>query len=99
MLRPVWCMVLILTLLVSSGFASELTDGLKTGKVDLQSASQLAFGPGGILFIGDSLQGAIVAVATEDTKPFGQSLNIDIKGVNQKIAALLGVAADQILIN
>ena len=69
MLRPVCCMALILTLLVSTGFASELTDSLKTGPVDLQSASQLAFGPEGILFIGDSLRGAVIAVATEDTKP------------------------------
>ena len=29
----------------------------------------------------------------------GQSSNIDIKGVNQKIAAMLGVSPDQILIN
>ena len=42
MLRPVCCTALILTLLVSTGFASELTDSLKTGRVDLQSASQLA---------------------------------------------------------
>jgi hypothetical protein len=99
MLRPVCCTVLILTLLVSTGLASELTDSLKTGNVDLLSASQLAFGPEGILFIGDSLRGAVVAVATEDTKPLGPSLNIDIKGVNQKIAGMLGVAPDQILIN
>jgi hypothetical protein len=99
MLRPVCCTVLILTLLVSTGLASELTDSLKTGNVDLLSASQLAFGSEGILFIGDSLRGAVVAVATEDTKPLGPSLNIDIKGVNQKIAGMLGVAPDQILIN
>ena len=99
MLRPVWCTVLILTLLVSTGLASELTDSLKGGNVDVQSASQLAFGPEGILFIGDSLRGAVIAVATEDTKPLGRSVNIDIKGVNQKIAAMLGVGADQILIN
>src|SRR5262245_4152223 len=99
MLRLVFCTVLVLMLLVSTGLASEWTDSLKTGNVDLLSASQLAFGPEGILFIGDSLRGAVVAVATEDTKPLGPSLNIDIKGVNQKIAGMLGVAPDQILIN
>jgi len=99
MLRPAWCVVLILTVLVSSGVASELTDSLKTANVELQSASQLAFGPDGILFIGDSLRGSVVAVATEDTKAVSQSFTIDIKGANQKIAAMLGIAADQILIN
>jgi hypothetical protein len=99
MLRSISCTLLILTLFVSTGMASELTDNLKPGKADIQSASQLAFGPEGILFIGDSLQGAVVAVATEDIKPVAAPLNLDIKGVNQKIAAMLGVVADQILIN
>src|SRR5258706_11428799 len=99
MRRSIWCFLLILTLFVSRGIASELTDNLKPGKADIQSASQLAFGPEGILFIGDSLQGAVVAVATEDTRPVAGPLNLDVKGVNQKIAGMLGVAADQILIN
>jgi len=99
MLRLVWCTLLTITLLGSTGLASELTDSLKRGTVDLQSASQLAFGPEGILFVGDSLQGTVVAIATEDTKPLAVSSNLEIKGVNQKIAAMLGVAADQILIN
>jgi len=84
---------------VSTGVAAAVTDSLKLGKADIQSASQLAFGPEGILFIGDSLQGALFAVATDDAKSAGSALNLDIKGLNQKIAAMLGVGADQILIN
>src|SRR5262245_7165445 len=72
--------------------------GLSKGKAELKSAGPLAFGPDGVLFVGDSLDGAIVALATEDTKP-GKAQPTDIKAVNEKIAALLGTTTDQILIN
>lgn len=75
------------------------TSVLKSGKADLKSAGPLAFGPNGILFIGDSAGAAIVAVDTGDTKAAKAAPAVDIKGINQKIAALLGTAPDQILIN
>jgi hypothetical protein len=70
-----------------------------SGKAQLQSAGALAFGPDGILFVGDSVGGAIVALDTDDHTPAASSPTIDITGINQKAAALLGTAADQILIN
>jgi len=69
------------------------------GKAELKSAGQLAFGPDGILFVGDSMGGAIVAIDTGDNKPARTAGKIDIPGINQKIAALLGAAPDQILVN
>src|SRR5258708_35767310 len=69
------------------------------GKAELKSAGQLAFGPDGILFVGDSMGGAIVAIDTGDNKPARTAGKIEIKGINQKIAALLGAAPDQILVN
>ncbi len=68
------------------------------GKAQLKSAGQLAFGPDGILFVGDSVGATIVAIDTGDSKP-GSSAKIEISGINQKIAAMLGSAPDQILIN
>ena len=73
--------------------------GATTGKVQLKSAGALAFGNDGVLFIGDSLGGAVVAVDTRDTKASAKAAVIDIKGVNEKAAALLGTTPDQILIN
>src|ERR1044071_9750124 len=73
--------------------------GMTAGKADLKSAGALAFGPDGILFVGDSMGGEIFAIDTDDrTKPTAQ-VKVDVCGVNEKIAALLGTAADQILIN
>ena len=47
--------------------ASPVAD-LPSGKVQLMSAGALAFGPDGILFVGDSVGGAVVAIDTGDTK-------------------------------
>src|SRR5262249_27198670 len=73
---------------------------LTMGKAELKSAGPLAFGPDGILFVGDSAAAAVVALDTADQAPCsGANCKVEIKGVNQKIAALLGTSADQILIN
>jgi hypothetical protein len=87
--------LLILTVLA---FAAP-TNGLSVGKADLKSAGPLAFGPDGILFIGDSVQASIFAIDTEDNKRAASSKEVDIKGLNEKIAALAGTSPDQILVN
>ena len=47
--------------------ASPVAD-LSSGKVQLMSAGSLAFGPDGILFVGDSVGGTVVAIDTQDRK-------------------------------
>ena len=71
------------------------TGDLKAGKADLRSAGPLAFGPEGVLFIGDSAGAAIFAVDTGDRKSSAGG-SVEIKGINEKVAALLGTAPDQI---
>lgn len=73
--------------------------GLTAGKAQLKSAGPLAFGPDGVLFVGDSAAAAIVAIDTRDNKAVQSAAAIDIKGINEKVAALLGTSKDQILIN
>src|SRR5580692_4608497 len=73
--------------------------GLTSGKAELKSAGPLAFGPDGVLFVGDSTAAAIVAIDTRDNKAVKSAAPIDIKGINEKVAALLGTSKDQILIN
>ncbi|MCH8830480.1 MAG: hypothetical protein IID45_12965, partial [Planctomycetes bacterium] len=60
-------MTVALTLLsagVSYGFG--VKTGLKEGTPDLKSAGPLAFGPGGILFVGDTTGAAVFALQTTD---------------------------------
>ncbi|MEK7831925.1 MAG: hypothetical protein AAB401_12605 [Acidobacteriota bacterium] len=81
---------------------AKLTTSLKTGMVGgtakFQSMGPLAFGPEGILFVADTKAASIVALSTGDTKPAAAGKLLKVEGINQKIAALLGTAADQILI-
>jgi hypothetical protein len=75
------------------------TVGFKAGKAELKSAGVLAFAPDGILLIGDSMGGAVFALDTGDRAKTSSGGPIEIKGINQKIAAMLGTTPDQILIN
>lgn len=72
---------------------------MMTGKAEIRSAGPLAFGAGGILFVGDSVGASVYALDTADTAKVKAAMPVEIKGVNQKIAALLGTTPDQILIN
>src|SRR5215831_10710189 len=77
--------------------AAPATTGMTTGKVDIKSAGPLAFGPDGVLFIGDSLGAKVVALDTADTKS-GAPASVSVQGIDGKIAAALGTSADQIAI-
>lgn len=86
-----------LGLIVPSAHAG-LTAGMKEGTPAFKAMSQLAFGPEGVLFIADTKAAAIVAVATGDIKPATDAATIRADGINQKIAALAGTSAEQIVI-
>jgi hypothetical protein len=68
------------------------------GSSGLKSAGALAFGPDGVLFVGDSVGGAIAALDTADRTP-AASVKIDVQGIDEKVAAMVGVAASDILID
>jgi len=70
--------------------------GLTAKKLELGSAGPLAFGPAGILFVGDSATATLVAIDTGDRAANKGAGNIDLKGLNQKMAAALGTSPDQI---
>lgn len=90
--------VTILATISASAYAASLTDSLKPGKAALKSAGPLAFGPQGILFVGDPMGASVFAISTGDTKPCANCA-ADVDGLQDKIANLLGTSADQILVN
>lgn len=55
----------------------------------MQSASCLAFGPDGVLFVGDSQAGAVLTVKTGDTTPAGQG-DITVENLSEKLSKLFG---------
>lgn len=86
------------SLAAASLAAASHTASLQAGKADLKSAGALAFGPDAILFVGDPMGAAVYALDTND-RGSGPSGPVEVKGVGEKIAALLGTAPDQIMIN
>ncbi|HMJ89061.1 MAG TPA: hypothetical protein VK530_04560 [Candidatus Acidoferrum sp.] len=92
----------VLSVAVGLGLASSalanLTANMKEGKLTFKSMGPLAFGPDGILFVADTKAAAVVAIDTADTTTSPMK-SLKVEGINQKIAALLGTAADQILIS
>jgi hypothetical protein len=88
-----------LTLIVTPIRAENWMAGFQEGKPALKSISHLAFGPEGILFAADTRSAAIVAIATGDTKPADSGKDIRVEGINLKLAAVLGTAPGQILID
>ncbi|MFM8469492.1 MAG: hypothetical protein ACKODH_05915, partial [Limisphaerales bacterium] len=87
-----------LALLAGAASAANWTSGMTEGTVALKSAGPITFGPDAILFVADTKSAAIVAIATGDTKG-GAAKSVKVDAINTKVAALLGTAADQIIID
>jgi len=86
-------------ILATADVPLNLTGSLKTGKLELKSAGALAFGPDGVLFVGDSLGGTVAAIDTHDHAAPKSAVSIDVEGLDAKIAAMAGVPANQIVVN
>jgi hypothetical protein len=89
----------VLAFAVVTPAQASLTAGMQEGKPAFKAMSQLAFGPDGVLFIADTKAAAIVAIATGDTTAATGSSTIKAEAINQKIAALVGTSAEEIVIN
>jgi hypothetical protein len=94
------CLAAVVVFVFSSApKAASPVDSLAAGKVQLQSATALAFGPDGILFVADSIGGNVVALDTNDRTAAHGAVKINVQGVDAKIASLLGTTPDQIMVN
>lgn len=97
--RRMFVALVALGVVATSIHAENWTEGMKEGKAQFKSMGPLAFGPEGILLVADTKGAAISAIATGDTAPAKDSKPLKVEGINQKVAALLGTSADQILIS
>jgi hypothetical protein len=96
-----WGCVLSLVLAAGIAQAVDAPKGLdQVGKPDLKSAGPLAFGPKGVLFVGDPAGAAIFAIGVgtnAESAPLGADFQLE--GVNAKVAAALGTTAEDVMIN
>ena len=89
--------MLALALALAASLA--VADGLTTGRPDIKSISALAFGPEGVLFVGDGKAGAVFAIdlGTRETQAVKDPKEItDVEG---KLAALLGAAPTDVMVH
>ena len=91
--------LLLATMLGAEPGLEQWTASLHPGTLIPQSMSSLAFGPHGILFIGDSKQGAVLAVDTGDRTPANREGRFSIGDFERKVAARLGTTPEEILIH
>ncbi|MEE2737523.1 MAG: hypothetical protein VX435_04820 [Planctomycetota bacterium] len=73
--------------------------GFKEGSPELRSAGNVTFGPDGVLFVADSKQAVIFALDTQDSKAAVNNRTLEVTGINQRIAGMVGVPSDELLIN
>jgi hypothetical protein len=72
---------------------------LEEGKPNIQRAGVLAFGPDGVLFVGDNKSATVFAIGTGDTEGDPSSVQLNIEALDQKLATALGVAPGQVVVN
>jgi hypothetical protein len=86
-------------LTTASARGADPSASLKKGTPDLKSAGPLAFGPEGILFVGDTQGAAVFAIDTGDRAASSEKSSLDVKDLSGKIAAMLGTNVKQVAIN
>jgi len=98
MLKRICALSIVFAVLVAS-VQDGVKDGLKKGTPQLKSAGPLAFGPEGLLFIGDTQGAAVFAIDTNDSAGNPSKVKINVSKINEKLAALLGTSARDVSIN
>ncbi|HEY2784612.1 MAG TPA: hypothetical protein VGJ05_06505 [Fimbriiglobus sp.] len=83
-------LIAALALAASPAYAAAPTEGMAKGTPALKSVSALAFGPGGVLFVGDPQAATIFAIDTADTKEAGKG-DVLVEKLDEKIASMLGI--------
>jgi hypothetical protein len=89
-------------LLLAMAVASPLVAGdapLTTGKPEIRSMSALAFGPDGVLFVGDGKGGAVFAVDLQDREVREVKEPKEVADIEAKLAALLGATPADVMVH
>lgn len=73
--------------------------GMRVAPLRLASIGVMTFGADGILYVADSRAGAVYAIDLGETQRDTTTNGIEIKAVDERIAAALGVAKDEIRVH
>ena len=94
-----WTSLVALAAVAAVAGAADVKGLTESGKPDLKSAGPLAFGPKGVLFVGDGQGAAIYAIGVGEAPKAAIGEGFKLEGVDGKVAAALGTEAADITIN
>jgi hypothetical protein len=97
-MRSLFSLAAIVAVSAGTAVAGPFTDSLKPGNPTPKTISSIAFGPEGVLFLGDSSGSQVVAIATGDTSPAAPG-DVNVDNIGEKLAAALGTTAANVTIN
>ncbi len=83
---------------VAALLAAAPVGAAEKGNPDVKSISAMAFGPNGILFIGDTASAKVFAIETADTAPAGKG-DVMVDKLGDKLGSALGTTADNVTVN
>lgn len=92
MRRFVFALLLPGLLVSSTALAADIY-GLSPGTPQLKSAGPMAFGPDGLLFIGDPMGAAVFAIQTGDKKGDASGKEYNFDAINEAVSTKLGAKA------
>ena len=72
---------------------------LTEGNPQLKQAGTLAFGPQGVLFVGDNKSAAVFAIDTGDKEGDAAKTSVNVEDLGEKLALAVGVAPGEVTIN
>lgn len=78
--------------------SEDLTKDFVVGDPGIESINAIAFGPSGILFVGDAQGATVVAIDTKDAAESAEAGNINMNKVDEKLAAMMGAKVADIQI-
>ncbi len=90
---------IVLTIAWANGAQGANIFRLEEGNPGIQRAGVLAFGPQGVLFVGDTKSAAIFAIGTGDTEGDPSQAQINVAALDQKLATALGAKPGEVAIN
>ena len=71
---------------------------VEKGNPNVKSISAMAFGPNGVLFIGDTASAKVFAIETADTAPAGKG-DVMVEKLGDKLGSALGTTSDNVTVN
>src|SRR5437868_3149562 len=75
------------------------TYGMRVAPLRLQSIGVMTFGSDGTLYVADSRAGAVYAVDLGETERDTSTSGISVRGIDARIASVLGVSKDEVLVH